>query len=263
MTLTAAPARYVFGTSFVREEERLALGEAIWDPGTRAHLAALGVGPGWRCLEVGAGRGSVAEWLAGRGAAVTAVDLDASRLARLRAAGVAVHELDVTTGELPGAGYDLVHARLLVQHLPDRPAAVRRMARALRPGGFLVLEDTDTAALFSHADGPFHRDVKRAAYAVMCAAGYHPRCGLLDVALVEAAGLAAVRADGRAAVVRGGTDAARWFELWLEHLRPQMVGTGLVSDADVDRAVADLADPGHTWLSQVMITVTGRRVDAA
>lgn len=258
----AAPG-YVFGSGFDREEERLAAGEALWDPGTTARLAALGVGPGWRCLEVGAGRGSVARWLADRGAEVTAVDIDVSRLGPLRERGVRVRELDLDTGELPERAYDLVHARLVVQHLGDRVGSVRRMARALRPGGHLVLEDTDTASLFSHADGPFHERVKRAAYAVMRSAGYHPRCGLLDVELVEAAGLAEVRADGRAEVVRGGSAGGRWFALWLQHLRPRVLAAGEVSAADVDRAVADLLDPRRTWLSQVMITVTGRRVDPA
>ncbi|MGQ0838217.1 class I SAM-dependent methyltransferase [Actinokineospora sp.] len=254
--------RYVFGTAFEREEERLALGEALWDPGTFERLAALGAGPGWRCLEVGAGRGSVAGWLAERGAAVTAVDLDTARLDRLRARGVAIRRLDVTRDDLPESTYDLVHARLVMQHVGDRAGAVARMVRALRPGGHLVLEDTDTASLFSHADGLFHPEVKRAAYAVMTAAGYHPRCGLLDVGLAEEAGLADVRADGRAEVVRGGTAAGRWFALWLEHLRPNMLALGSVSEVDIDRAVADLADPRHTWLSQVMITVTGRKAAA-
>ncbi|GGS26693.1 MULTISPECIES: class I SAM-dependent methyltransferase [Actinokineospora] len=248
-----AETAYCFDTGFDREAERLALGEALWDPGTVARLAPL-VGPGARCLEVGAGHGSVARWMVARGAEVTAVDRDVSHL---DVPGGRVVAADIRDG-LPGGGYDVVHARLLVQHLANRLDAVRRMADALRPGGHLVLEDTDTAALFSHADGPFHDEVKRAAYAVMRASGYHPRCGLLDVELAEAAGLADVRADARAEVVRGGSAGGRWFALWLEHLRPRLTG---VEPGDVDRAVADLLDPRHTWLSQVMVTVIGRKVE--
>jgi SAM-dependent methyltransferase len=257
----ATPTRYVFGTAFDREEERLAHGEALWDKGTIEKLSHLGVDGTWHCLEVGAGRGSVAAWLAARGAEVTAVDLDISRLGRLGALGVALWELDISRDPLPEGAYDLIHARLVMQHVGDRAAAVRGMCRALRPGGYLVLEDTDTTSLFSHVDGDFHALVKRAAYEVMIDAGYHPRCGLLDVDLVEASGLSSVHADGRAEVVRGGSDGARWFALWLEHLRPAMVARGTVSDVDIDRAVSDLADPRHRWLSQVMVTVTGRKDD--
>ncbi|MDQ3405702.1 MAG: methyltransferase domain-containing protein [Actinomycetota bacterium] len=252
-------ASYVFDTPFGGEEERLALGERLWDPGTFARLGTLGVGAGWRCLEVGAGRGSVAGWMAQRGAAVTAVDLDTSRLKWLRAQGVAVHTLDVTVDELPVSTYDLVHARLVVQHIGDRADTVRRLCRSLRPGGHLVVEDTDTTALFSHPHESFHREVKRAAYEVMTEAGYHPRCGLLDMELAESAGLAEVRADGRAEIVRGGSPESRWFTLWLEHLRPAMLAGGTVSDVDIDAAVADFGDPRHIWLSQVMITVVGRK----
>lgn len=259
--MAEAPARYVFDTAFDREEDRLALGEALWDKGTVATLSGLGVGDGWRCLEVGAGRGSVAAWMGERGAEVTAVDLDTSRLGWLRERGITVEELDVTCAALPESAFDLVHARLVMQHVANRAATVARLCRSLRPGGFLVLEDTDTTSLFSHADGPFHLAVKAAAYEVMIDAGYHPRCGLLDLDLVEAAGLLDVRATGRAEVVRGGSEGGRWFALWLEHLRPAMITRGMVSEVDIDRAVADLVDPQHRWLSQVMVTVTGRKGD--
>ncbi|MGV0803612.1 methyltransferase domain-containing protein, partial [Mycolicibacterium elephantis] len=50
--------------------------EALWDAGSQALLDELGIGAGWNCLEVGAGGGSMVEWMAGRGATVTAVDID-------------------------------------------------------------------------------------------------------------------------------------------------------------------------------------------
>jgi hypothetical protein len=46
------------------ERERLALLTQLTDPITRRRLLRLGVGPGWHCLEAGAGDGSVACWLA-------------------------------------------------------------------------------------------------------------------------------------------------------------------------------------------------------
>src|SRR2546421_5657265 len=178
-TALAPPrAEYVFDTSFPEESNRLGLGEALWDPGTRARLADTGVADGWRCLEVGAGHGSVAAWLAGRvgpSGLVEAVDLRTDRLEWLTGQGVRVRRHDVFADELPHAAFDLVHARLLVQHVPDRPAVVRQLCRALKPGGYLVLEDTDTASLFSHPTCPdFLQDVKRAAYQGMCASGYPP-----------------------------------------------------------------------------------------
>ena len=254
--------RYVFDTSFPDEDERLRLGEALWDPGTRTRLARTGLTAGWHCLEVGAGHGSVAAWMAERAGAagiVEAVDLRTDRLEWLTEHGVRVRRHDVTTDEFPRAVYDLIHARLVVQHVLDRPAVVRRLCRALKPGGHLVLEDTDTASLFSHPTRPdFLQDVKLAAYQVMSDAGYHPRCGLLDASLATAAGLVDVRGEGRSSVVCGGGDAARWYLLWLAHLRPAMLAyTGMTAHR-LDQAAAELNDPANSWLTQVMVTVTGR-----
>jgi hypothetical protein len=51
---------YAYDHAWVQERIRLAGLETSLDPGTHAHLMRLGVGPGSRCLEVGAGGGSVA-----------------------------------------------------------------------------------------------------------------------------------------------------------------------------------------------------------
>lgn len=256
-------AEYVFGTAFEGEARRMEAGEALWDPGTRDRLARLGVGPGWSCLEVGAGCGSVARWLAGRvgpSGAVVATDIRTDRLQWLTAHDVAVLRHDITAEELPRGGFDLVHARMVVQHLDDPEAAVARLRGALRPGGWLVLEDTDTSSLFCHATRPgFLERVKEAAYVVMRRSGHQPRGGLVDLELVRGGGFEEVTAEGRAVVVEGGTELALWYSLWIEHLRPAMLAEGLVGEDEVGRAMAEMGDPTNRWLTQVMLAVAGRR----
>lgn len=61
---------YVFDQAWHAERERLAALERIWDPATFAFLAELGIRPGWRCLEVGAGAGL---WRASCGASLVPV----------------------------------------------------------------------------------------------------------------------------------------------------------------------------------------------
>ena len=99
---------------------------------------------GWACWEIGAGGGSIASWLAkrvGPAGSVLATDIDprfipASELAQLE---VARH--DVTADAIPGARYHLIHARLVLSHLPQRGDVMVRLVQALRPGGWLVIED--------------------------------------------------------------------------------------------------------------------------
>jgi ubiquinone/menaquinone biosynthesis C-methylase UbiE len=134
---------YVFGTTDLVDRQREAMQRCL-DPVTRARLADLGVGPGWRCLEVGGGGGSIARWLADRVGPtghVLATELDPGGLRCGERLEVRQH--DIVEDELPEAAFDLVHARLVLLHLPKRRQALTRMVRALRPGGHLLLGEFD------------------------------------------------------------------------------------------------------------------------
>jgi SAM-dependent methyltransferase len=123
------------------ERYRLRALSDIYDPDTVRHLEDLGVGEGWRCLEVGAGEGSIVRWLSGRvgPGSVVATDLDT----RFLAAGgnVEVVRHDVTVDPCPGEPFDLIHARFVLCHLPGRQRVLQRLAGWLKPGGWLLVED--------------------------------------------------------------------------------------------------------------------------
>src|SRR5215472_16844717 len=127
-----------------REQERVAVLASVLDPATFSVLESIGVGPGWRCLDAGAGAGSVARWLAGRvaPATVVAADRDIRFLGDPAEPNLVVRELDLGTGELPAAAFDLVFARIVLLHLRSREAVLDRLCRALAPGGYLVISET-------------------------------------------------------------------------------------------------------------------------
>jgi SAM-dependent methyltransferase len=127
-----------------------------WDPPVVRKLAETGVGAGWRCLEIGAGTGPVAAWLADRVGSrgqVVAVDIQAHRF-DVRCHGTATDAGTCSgTGTGSGAdgswhprGYHLIHARLVFDHVPQRRALATSFVAALRPGGWLVVEDYDQPA---------------------------------------------------------------------------------------------------------------------
>ena len=133
---------YVFSQqrSPVVERARLSLLEEYHDPLTVGQLDAIGVGEGWRCLDVGAGAGSVTSMLAervGSTGSVLAVDLDTSLLEELASDRVDVRRCDLMSDELPQAAFDLVHARLLLMFLSSRLGASKRLVerRAARRVG--------------------------------------------------------------------------------------------------------------------------------
>ena len=65
---------------------------------------------GWKCLEVGAGGGSLVEWMAARGAYVTAIDIDTRFVDHLASDAITVRRTDIREDELPQSEFDLVHA---------------------------------------------------------------------------------------------------------------------------------------------------------
>ncbi|WP_419992793.1 class I SAM-dependent methyltransferase [Streptomyces boninensis] len=259
-----ARQEYVFDSLWDQETERLRTNEAIWDPGTFERFRSLGVSDGWHCLEVGAGSGSAARHLAelaGPSGRVVAADLETVRLDADREAGTfECWEIDVRDDELPAESFDLVHARMLVQHLPDRESVIAKFVRALRPGGVLFLEDTDSSTLFrSAASEDFLQDVRAAGYGLMREAGHDPRGGHVDYHFALSSGLEDVQAEGRVVLVRGGSEQARHYQLWLQFMAPQIIATDLVGRERIDEAIAEMGDPAHNWLSQVQISTTGRK----
>jgi len=131
------------GTDF--ENARLRNLQQASDSCTIGHLDAIGVGPGWRCLEVGAGAGSIASWLGTRVSptgSLLATDINVDRQDNLPG-NVEVRQHDIAHDELEPAAYDLVHCRFVLNHLADPAAALKRMTASVAPGGWLVLEEGD------------------------------------------------------------------------------------------------------------------------
>ena len=122
----------------------------MFDRGTIRHLEDRGVSESWRCLEVGGGGGSITAWLANRVGPtghVLVTDVDPRFLEPLSAQNVEVRKHNIVTDPLPNATFDLIHARLVLIHLPEREKVLARLVSALKPGGWLVDEDFDSVSL--------------------------------------------------------------------------------------------------------------------
>jgi SAM-dependent methyltransferase len=251
--------------------QRFAGLEALYDVRTQRALAATGVGPGWRCLEVGAGGGSVAAWLAdqvGPAGAVLATDLDPRFLGALTGADcpqLEVRRHDVASDSLPEAAYDLVHARLVLLHLPTAPAVLARLAGALRPSGWLVIEDFDPTfvdrafPVVEPADAAIVRRVFAALGGLLETRGAGPGWARALHERVVALGLVDVTTEGQFEFRSGGSPGARVDGANLAQAGPALVAAGSVTTAELDRVLALLGDPGFTYASPAMFTVRARR----
>jgi SAM-dependent methyltransferase len=244
--------------------------EILYDPRTIRFLEATGVGPGWRCLEVGGGSGSIAAWLADRvGAAghVLVTDIDPRFLGGLAAAdrpNVEVRRHDVGADPLAEEAFDLVHARLVLIHAPEAPAALVRLAAALRPGGWLIVEDFDPTFIdraFPTADAADAAVVHAAFEALgelLVARGAGRGWGRSLYQRFVSLGLAEVGMEGHLAVRPGGSAGARLDAANFAQIREAAVGGGLMTAEDFDRMLALLDDPACAFASPTMFTAWGR-----
>ncbi|PRX50106.1 methyltransferase family protein [Prauserella shujinwangii] len=138
-------------TSSELERDRLVSLASIFDSTTIDCLRAIGVAPGWRCLEIGPGAGTMASWLAERvyPGDVIAADRDTTAFESPPRSNLTVTIADVTDGAAMArlGSFDLVYARFVLMHLNERRQALGNMIKSLRPGGWLLIEDlTDLPA---------------------------------------------------------------------------------------------------------------------
>jgi SAM-dependent methyltransferase len=254
---------YAFNHEWEGERQRLRLVETVLDAGTTRHLETLGVGPGWRCLEVGGGAGSITQWLCDRvgpTGTVVATDLQTDFLDDLDAKNLEVRTHDIGADDLEEGAFDLVHSRMVLQHVPARDEALKRMVRALAPGGVLLEEDMDCASLVAHGPGAdlFERCVPPL-ITVLEAAGYDPDFGRRLPTALRTQGLADVAAEGRVPVGIGNDAAAAMWRMSVERCRPALVAQGVLTDGEIDEVLAVHDDENFAFLYPMIVAAWGRR----
>jgi SAM-dependent methyltransferase len=140
-------ANYLYSNAHAAALARLQGLEQVEDPDSIAALEGLGDLSGWHCLEVGAGAGSVARWLShrvGPNGHVVATDADPRFLEPLVSNSLEVWRHDIVHDALPLAAFDLVHFRHVLIHLAgSAAAALDQLCAALKPGGVLLIEESD------------------------------------------------------------------------------------------------------------------------
>ncbi|MBV9499505.1 MAG: methyltransferase domain-containing protein [Acidobacteriaceae bacterium] len=253
------------------EDDRLALLEQIFDPASR-HRREL-VQPGWRCLEVGAGRGSMAVWLAervGKSGHVMATDIDVTYLERMNLPNLEIRRHDILKDPLDVLGpssFDLVCSRLMLFWLAGKQeTAIQRMVECLRPGGWLVDEDGDWGTV-SPVD-PSHPYYARYEGAWQggewwAARGYDPTFGRKLPVLFEKCGLKNIRSEATAEIVRGGSLWAKWWQETLLAIRAWEQSEDRLTEAREEEykvLTAPWSDPSLWFLNALLHACWGQRL---
>ncbi len=243
-------------------ERRLWALEALCDPMTIGVLDRVGLSRHWRCLEAGAGRGSIARWLASQClyGSVVATDTDIRYLTDMRASNLEIRQHDLADGPgFPPDSFDLIHARALLVHLPDRQAVLNRAASWLTPGGWLVLEEPILSPVGSAVEPSLCQALRAFEQLLADRLGSDFRWPCHLPAALRDAGLADVTATASFAMASDAGAVSEFWRINLTDLAADLIGTGMVDDRTLRQARRVLDDPGYLDFTLAFICAWGRR----
>jgi SAM-dependent methyltransferase len=218
---------------------------------------------------VGAGSGTITTWLANRvsnAGNVVAADIDPRFLAWIDNPIVDVRKFDLTADALEENTYDLVYERMVLMHIRDPDTHLTKLVRAVRPGGWILLQDVDLAwnetqaarsLMWPPRNHRFNLKVVRALNTLLSMGGARPDYALGTPHRLMGLGLEDV---GVEVVIKiawgepGGPYAAAF-----DRVRPYLVQFTELTERDVERQAKQLEDPTCGISTAPMVSVWGRR----
>ena len=217
----------------------------LFNPSTFRHMQSTGLSPGWRVWEVGAGGASVPEWIAEQTHGyVLATDIDTSWLDR-EGGGFEVKNHDIGTDPAPDDGFDLVHARLVLVHVPGRVDALTTMINALKPGGWVLLEEADPGLQplvcpdEYGAEQELANKLKMAFRFLMADRGVDLSFGRKLPRLLRSAGLVEVQSDSFFPM--SGSACNELERATVEQIREFLIAADLATEDEIEQHLSNVA----------------------
>jgi SAM-dependent methyltransferase len=170
---------------------------------------------------------------------------------------------DVAADPPPAGPFDLVHARLVLVHLPDRARALASMIESLRPGGWLLVEDADPALqplACPDESGPEQRlanELRAGFRRLLAERGADLGYGRTLPRLLREAGLAEV---GAACYFPVGGRLCDELEIaTINQLRDRLIEAGLASEQQIERHLAAVAAGRLDLSTAPLVSAWGRK----
>jgi SAM-dependent methyltransferase len=250
---------YTWDNGMIAGRRRLELLEEILDAATERRFDWIGVRRGWRCLEIGAGGGSVCDMLCrrvGPAGHVTAIDIDARFVQGLNYSNLEIREENVLDIDLPASTFDLVHTRFTLCHIPEREVLLEKLISTLKPGGTLFLEEPDGHSIATLDATEWH-DLTMRVFGIIERRGSNILWARGLPARVLSLGLRNIRVEVDLPYFQGGSNQAEFWKMTWAKVR-DTAGAG--SDAEQwNRELAVLDDSSQIFPGLMNFTVIANK----
>jgi ubiquinone/menaquinone biosynthesis C-methylase UbiE len=264
---------YILGAN-QQELDRLRFQHEVWGGVTRAFLDRIGVSRGQRCLDLGCGPGFVVEDLLARvGETGSVVALDESKLwiefltSKLREQRIDNVELvqsRIQDADLEPASLDVIFSRWVFSFLPEPASIVRKLARALKPGGIFAIEDYNHEGISVFPESEGMRAVVRATRSMYTQSGGDPWVAGRARKIFREAGLETISVTPNVLCGPPDSPAFRWAGRFFPHFSEAMVKKGLMTAGERELFLREWAeregDPDALFFSPFIVDACARRL---
>ena len=206
-------------------------------------------------LEAGCGVGAQTVALAFNSprALITSIDLSEASVAEATKAvqaaaidNVTLRQADIFHLPFPAESFDHVFLCFVLEHLSQPVEALRALKHVLKPGGTITVIEGDHGSAYFYPDSDYARRAVRCQVELQARAGGNALIGRALYPLLRNAGFSEVHVSPRMVYVDSSKPdlvegfTRKTFTAMIEGIRKSSLASGIMSEADFDKGIADL-----------------------
>ena len=255
-----------------REVARLRMQSDLFRADAELMLDRIGVGLGWRCLDLCCGVGGITDLLSrriGTEGTVTGADIDSTKLAVACDWAVAngldnarFERADAFATEFPKASFDLVHCRFALGVIPNGKEILNHMVTLVRPGGIVFVEEANVRTMECSPPDPIWDQMLALTVDTFAKIGADVHLGPKLYRVFRTIGLTDLRVRPCLHALRAGDPMMMHLPDTLEGMRDAILSVGALTTIELDHMVNHLREhlskPGALTISYSMVQVVGK-----
>jgi len=258
---TKSMSDYLLDNAWAGALDRFALLESIYDPASIKRMNRIGIAEGWKCFVPGAGRASLAHWLSdrvGESGEVFATDIDTRLFPEQTSPNIRWTTHDITKDALEANYFDFAHVRLLLMHLRDPLQALQKIARALKPGGVVLLEEYDlfSASWCGHPEVALFWEKAAAAWGK---ASLQFSLGARLSAMAMECGLRCSWIEAHPCSFQGRSAEANFHRMTALQSKAKLVGPGLLTEEEFMATMNFFSTPTRVLSGPTIVALAAQK----